>query len=104
MSEFISVSPVWAKRNLKLIQDKTGMAWTHMADGSYSTVRGKLFFGYYDPSGCLSLRPDERPGLMGLRAGTGAYLVFNKGEVMALAEAFRAYADEMRDIEIGESE
>jgi len=100
MSEFISVSPVWAKRNLKLIQDKTGMAWTHMVDGSY----GKLFFGYYDPTGSLSPRPDKRPGLMGLRAGTGAYLVFTKGEVLAMAEAFRAYADEMRDIDRGEVE
>ena len=100
MSEFIRVSPVWAKRNLKPIQDKTGMAWTHMADGPC----GKLYFGYYDPAGSLSLRPDKRPGIMGLRAGTGAYLVFSKGEVLELAEAFRAYADEMRDIDRGEVE
>ena len=100
MSEFIRVSPVWAKRNLKPILDKTGMAWTHMADGSY----GKLFFGYYDPTGSLSPRPDKRPGLMGLRADAGAYLVFTKSEVLAMAEAFRAYADEMRDIDRGEVE
>ena len=100
MSEFIRVSPVWAKRNLKPIYDKTGMAWTHMAMGSY----GDLYFGLYSPTGILSLKPDKRPGLMGLRAGTGAYLVFTKREVLELAGAFRAFADEMRDIEIEEAE